>query len=180
MQTKHSKTVSTLIINGLILLSTSIFFFLAWYIYFKSASQSSFVFVGYLPLLNCILNTLCATSLCLGVRAILNKQEALHKRYMLSAIVFSALFLISYLTYHHFQGDTVFLAEGLIRYVYFFILISHIFLTLFVLPLILVTVFHALNSENDKHKRLAKWTFPLWLYVSVTGVLIYLFQVAFN
>ena len=116
----------------------------------------------------------------LGVLAIVKGNEARHKAFMISALGFSALFLVSYLFYHHFHGDTPFLAEGIIRPIYFAILISHIGLTFFVLPLILVTVYFALTRQLPSHKKIAKWTFPLWMYVSVSGVLIYILQVVFN
>jgi putative membrane protein len=99
---------------------------------------------------------------------------------MVSALVLSALFLISYLTYHHFQGDTRFLATGLIRPIYFFILISHIILSVAVLPMVLITVFHALRGRFSNHKKIARYTFPVWLYVSVTGVLVFLMLNVFN
>ncbi len=176
-----NKYLNTLIINSLIALSLAIFCFLSWFIYFKPTTPpSTLSIINYLPLVNSLFNTASAIAMCLGIRAILKKDTHTHKRYMITALIFSTLFLISYLTYHHFHGDTPFLAQGLVRSLYFFTLISHISLTLFVLPLILITVFYALISDNDKHKKIAKWTFPLWLYVSVTGVLIYLFQVFFN
>ena len=93
---------------------------------------------------------------------------------MLSALTFSFLFLASYLTYHTFHGDTLYEGEGLMRIFYFFILISHIFLSAVVLPMILTTVYFAATGNFAKHLRIARITLPLWLYVSVTGVLIYL------
>jgi putative membrane protein len=94
-------------------------------------------------------------------------------RFMLSATAFSALFLVSYITYHYFHGDTKFPAHGWIRPVYFFILITHISLSMVALPLILGTLWWALRSEFRFHKKIARWTFPIWLYVSVTGVIVY-------
>lgn len=168
-------------ISLLLVLSSLIFSFLVWFIYFKQGvADHSFGFVEQLPLVNSILNTCAAICMGLGVRAIINKQEKRHKKLMLSALGFSALFLISYLFYHHFHGDTPFLAQGFIRPIYFFTLISHILLTAFALPMILISVFFALTQKNERHKKIAKWTFPIWMYVSVTGVLIYIFQVLFN
>lgn len=169
------------VISLLLVISGLIFSFLVWFIYFKQgATNHSFGFVNYLPFVNSLLNTCAAICMGLGIRAIIKKQESTHKTLMLSALGFSALFLVTYLFYHHFHGDTPFLAQGIIRPIYFFTLISHILLTVFALPLILVTVFFALIHKHDSHKKIAKWTFPLWMYVSVTGVLIYIFQVLFN
>jgi len=92
---------------------------------------------------------------------------------MLAALVASTLFLVGYLTYHHFHGVTRFMAQGWIRPTYFAILISHTVLAIAIVPLVLITLYRALRRQFDRHKRLARWTFPLWLYVSVTGVLIY-------
>ena len=94
-------------------------------------------------------------------------------RFMLSATIFSALFLASYITYHYFHGDTKFPAHGLIRPIYFFILITHITLSMTALPLIFATLWYALGSQFRFHRRIARWTFPVWLYVSVTGVIVY-------
>jgi len=168
------------LMNLIILISLVIFVGLLWFIYLKPAAPSSSQWVRYLPGINALLNTLSALCASLGVIAITQKREYTHKKLMISALIFSALFLVSYLVYHHFHGDTPFLAHGFIRPVYFFTLISHIFLTIFALPLILITVLFALLDERSRHKKIAKWTFPIWLYVSVTGVLIYLFQVMFN
>jgi putative membrane protein len=93
---------------------------------------------------------------------------------MLSALTFSFLFLISYLTYHAFHGDTSFEGEGWLRTLYFFILISHILLSAVVLPLVLTTVYFAATGNFNQHPKIARVTLPLWLYVSVTGVLVYL------
>ena len=93
---------------------------------------------------------------------------------MLSALGLSAAFLVSYLIYHTFHGDTPFLGEGWIRPVYFFILISHVGLSAVMLPLILITLYFALTGKLNLHPKVARYTLPLWLYVSVTGVLVYL------
>jgi putative membrane protein len=86
----------------------------------------------------------------------------------------STLFLISYLTYHYYHGDTRFLGQGIIRPIYFTILITHVILAIVIVPLVLITLFRALRLDFIRHRRIARWTFPLWLYVSVTGVIVYL------
>lgn len=163
------------------LLSLIVFVFLVWWIYFKPAANSEgLVWVSFLPYLNSGLNSLTAILLILGIRAIKSGKRELHKAIMISAGVASALFLVSYLTYHHFQGDTKFLGQGVVRYVYFFILISHVLLSMVQVPLILGTFFLAFTKKWEKHKRVARITFPIWLYVSVTGVLVFIFLKLFN
>ncbi|MBV8864143.1 MAG: DUF420 domain-containing protein, partial [Acidobacteriaceae bacterium] len=100
-------------------------------------------------------------------------NRLVHMRFMISAITFSALFLLSYITFHYFHGDTHFPGRGWIRPTYFFILITHISLSMVALPLILGTLWYALRSQFRVHRRIARWTFPVWLYVSVTGVVVY-------
>lgn len=156
--------------------SAGAFAFLVWWIYFKTKGHSSSEIIGYLPALNAFLNGVSALCLIKGLQAIKAAKQAIHKRWMGSAFVFSTLFLMSYLAYHHFHGDSHFLSTGLIRPLYFFTLISHILCTVFALPLILITFFLALTSRFEFHKKIAKWTFPIWMYVSVTGVLIYVFN----
>ena len=147
--------------------------FLFWLIYFKEPSEQTLAFVSYLPAVNAILNSLCAICLVCGVIYIRRRNRTVHMRFMVSALIFSALFLVSYLTYHNFQGDTPFTGTGMIRPVYFFILITHIVLSIFSLPMALITVYLAWQQKFKTHRKLAKWTFPIWLYVSVTGVLVF-------
>jgi len=123
---------------------------------------------------NAIINSMVSVLLVAGLIAVKNRRYTLHKRIMLAAIVLSVLFLISYICHHLFAGDTKFGGVGKIRYVYFFILISHIFLAAIILPFILFTAYRAMISEWPQHRRMAKITWPIWLYVSITGVLVYL------
>lgn len=96
-----------------------------------------------------------------------------HRACMLSAFFVSTAFLISYVTYHIRVGNVLFLGQGWIRPVYFTLLISHITLAIVILPLALITLSRALSKQFDRHRRIARWTLPLWLYVSVTGVIVY-------
>jgi putative membrane protein len=153
-------------------LSAAIAAFLIWLIYFKGKVMAP-EWVGELPAANALFNSLSALCLVFGYVNIRRGNRAVHKRFMLSATAFSALFLVSYITYHYFHGDTKFPGHGWIRPIYFFILISHIGLSMVVLPLILGTLWWALRSEFRIHKKIARWTFPVWLYVSVTGVIVY-------
>ncbi len=168
------------VLSFIVFVSMGVFIFLTWFIYFKANSNSHSPLIDKLPLLNCILNGLSAICLCFGIVEIKRKNQNSHKRFMLSAFVFSTLFLISYLIYHQVHGDSHFLGVGIVRPIYFFILISHILLTFIGLPLILSTFYLALSNQISIHKKFAKWTFPIWLYISVTGVLIYVFLKAFS
>ncbi len=125
-------------------------------------------------LINAVINSMVSILLVLALVAVKNKKYVQHKNYMMIAIVLSVLFLVSYIAHHLLAGDTAFGGEGAIRYVYFFILITHIFLAAIILPFILFTAYRSLTGEYDKHKKLAKYTWPLWFYVSVTGVVVYL------
>ncbi len=162
-------------ISSILVLSSGVLVFLFWLIYFREPLMlENSIDLGLLPSLNALLNFLSAVSLCMGFIAIRKRKKALHKKMMLSALGFSAIFLISYLFYHTFQGDTPYNGEGWQRYLYFFILISHVFLSILVLPLILTTVFFAARRNFSAHSQIARITFPVWLYVSITGVLVYL------
>lgn len=127
-----------------------------------------------LPTLNAILNTTSALLVVAGWLQIRQRRIETHRRLMLSACIVSALFLVSYLTYHALAGSTRFTGTGTVRTVYFTILLTHTVLAAAVLPLVLVTVWRGLRRHDAKHRRIARWTLPVWLYVSVTGVLVYL------
>jgi uncharacterized membrane protein YozB (DUF420 family) len=127
-----------------------------------------------LPALNATLNLLSAILLAMGYYFIRNKNIPAHKACMTSALVTSTVFLTSYLIYHYNVGNVLFTKQGWIRPVYFFILITHVTLAAVILPLVLRTAYLAFRSRFDKHVRIARWTFPLWMYVSVTGVIVYL------
>ena len=133
-----------------------------------------------LPIINATLNAMSAFALIKGWIHIKSGRRNQHIKWMLTALATSGLFLVSYLTYHHFHGDTKFTGTGVVRPIYFFILISHILLSFINLPMILITLGLAANSNFTSHKRIARWTLPIWLYVSVTGVLIFLFLKFFS
>lgn len=124
--------------------------------------------------LNAVLNSTVAFLLLAALVAVKQKKLLLHKRLMLTAIVLSILFLVSYICHHLFTGDTKFGGEGTIRYIYFFILITHIFLAAIILPFILFTAYRALIAEWPAHKKIARITWPIWFYVAVSGVIVYL------
>lgn len=120
------------------------------------------------------INSLVSVLLILGIYFVKQKDYVKHKNVMLTAIVFSTLFLVSYICHHLFTIDTKFLGQGLIRWIYYPMLILHIVLAATILPFILFTSYRALTGEWAKHKKIAKFTFPIWLYVSISGVLIYI------
>ena len=162
-------------VTSIILVSVGILLFLIWLIYLREpVIVSNIPYLSHLPLANAILNSLSAFCLIAGYMAIKTRKRELHLKFMLSALTFSFLFLVSYLIYHTFHGDTLYEGKGLIRIFYFFILISHIFLSAVVLPMILTTVYFAVTGNFARHPRIARITLPMWLYVSVTGVMIYL------
>lgn len=128
----------------------------------------------FLPPIYAAINGLTAIILIWAVMAIKKGNRTLHERLMKSAIACSVLFLLMYVAYHLTSDSTPYGGSGFIRYVYFFILISHILLSIGVIPLVLITYVKALAQRFDKHKKIAKITFPIWLYVAVTGVIVYL------
>ena len=156
----------------ILILSAGIAAFLIWLIYFKGKVAAP-EWINLLPGANALFNSLSAICLVLGYINIRRRNRIIHMRFMLSATAFSTLFLLSYITYHYFHGDTRFPGHGWIRPVYFFILISHIGLSMIALPLILGTLWYALRNQFRFHRAVARWTFPIWLYVSVTGVVVY-------
>jgi putative membrane protein len=127
-----------------------------------------------LPFFHAILNGSTAVLLLTGFVLIKNKKANLHKAAMLSAFVLSSVFLVSYVTSKLTNAPVPFEGEGVIRYVYFFILISHIILSIPVLPLALFSIYRGMTGEIAKHKSIVKYTFPIWMYVAITGVLVYL------
>lgn len=127
-----------------------------------------------LPAVNASLNALAAVLLLLGYREIRRGRMQQHRAFMIAACVASTLFLVSYVTYHVHAGSRPFSGQGPIRFVYFVILISHVILAAAILPLALITLIRALRERFDRHRAIARWTLPIWLYVSVTGVAVYL------
>lgn len=130
--------------------------------------------LGFLPPIYATINALTAIILVLAVIQIKKGNRKTHENLMKLAIGLSALFLVMYVIYHMTSTSTPFGGEGSIRTIYFFILISHILLSIAVIPLVLISFVRALSQRFDKHKKIAKITFPIWLYVAVTGVIVYI------
>lgn len=154
-------------------LSAAAFAFLLWILYFRGEREPDPNALSFLPAVNAALNGLAASCIVAGYIAIRAGRKRLHMTLMISAVSLSVVFLVSYITYHNIHGDTKFVTEGWVRYFYFFVLISHIFCTVFALPLIMSAVYFAATKRFDLHKRVTKYTVPIWLYVSITGVAIY-------
>jgi putative membrane protein len=127
-----------------------------------------------LPHLNALLNTVSAVLLVVGYYHIRKGRIQSHRKFQVAALATSTLFLISYLTYHYYHGDTPFLGQGIVRPFYFTILITHVVLAIAIVPLVLITAYRAARGDFIRHRQIARWTFPLWLYVSVTGVIVYI------
>ena len=127
-----------------------------------------------LPHLNAILNATSGLLLVTGYFFIRRRNVNAHRNCLIAALITSTLFLVSYLTYHYHYGSTRFVGQGLVRSVYFMILISHTILAAVTVPFVGVTLSRATRGQFAKHMRIARWTFPMWLYVSVTGVIVYL------
>lgn len=128
----------------------------------------------FLPALNAILNATTTILLIAAFIAIKNKKIELHRKLTLGAIALSVLFLLSYITYHATSEPTHYGGEGILKSVYYFVLISHIILAAVIVPLVLISFVRALNEKFDKHKKIARITLPLWLYVTITGVIVYI------
>lgn len=130
-------------------------------------------YISYLPHVNASLNSTSALLLVAGYLFIRTARVRAHRNCQVTAVFTSVLFLISYLTYHYYHGDTPFPGQGIVRPFYFAILISHVILAIVIVPLVVITVYRAARGDFLRHRRIARWTLPLWLYVSVTGVIVY-------
>lgn len=127
-----------------------------------------------LPHLNAVLNATSFVLLVCGLYFIRRGRVAAHRACMISALVVSCLFLVSYVVYHAQYGSMRFRGQGIVRPLYFAILITHVVLAAAIVPLVTITLRRALRGDFIRHRRIARWTYPLWLYVSVTGVVVYL------
>jgi len=160
-------------IGAIIAISATATIFLFWLIYMHPAADASGTQFAFLPALNAILNGLSAIALLIGFTFIKAKKIPQHRAAMMTAFVFSTLFLVSYIAHHALHGDVRYPATAAFRTLYLWLLTSHIILAIVALPLVLVTFFFSLTGRIRQHRSVARWTFPLWLYVSVTGVITY-------
>jgi putative membrane protein len=170
-ESNHRSSVA-LPVTTIIAVSAGAVAFLVWLIYVHPASAAS-TRLRFLPALDALLNGLCTVALLAGFYFIRRRNFKAHRNWMFAAFAFSSLFLASYILNHALHGDMLFPGHGTVRAVYLTILTSHILLSVLALPLILTTFFFSLSGRFRQHRRLARYTLPIWLYVSVTGVVVY-------
>lgn len=151
----------------------AVFAFIIWQLYLRPPAASVPEWTAALPAVNAAFNATTTSLICLGVVSIRTGRRRLHVAFQIAALVSAALFLAGYLTYHHFQGDTPYPGTGMLRPVYFFFLITHILSSAVSVPLILTTVAFAASRRFAFHRRWARVTVPVWLYASLTGLLVY-------
>jgi len=176
ISSKQSVSLPVAAILGVSLLAT---LFLFWLIYVHPASDAAAQHYTFLPNLNALLNGLSAIALVVGFYFIRHHRIRAHRNSMMTAFVFSSLFLVSYIANHALHGDTLYpIHNGTYYHAYLPILISHIVLATLALPIVLITFYLSLSGRIRMHRRLARFTFPLWLYVSVTGVVVRVMLVA--
>ncbi len=171
-------TATTLPVAGIIAVSAVATLFLFWLIYVHPAADASATHYTFLPNLNALLNGLSAIALLFGFYFVRHRRIPAHRASMMTAFVFSSLFLVSYIVNHALHGDTRYPVHDWVYRIYIPLLISHIILAVVALPIVLITFYLSLSGRIPAHRRLAKITFPLWLYVSVTGVIVRLMLVA--
>jgi putative membrane protein len=169
---------TTLPVAAILAVSAVATLFLFWLIYVHPAADVNATHYTFLPNLNALLNGLSAVALCVGYYFIRNKRIAAHRASMMTAFVFSSLFLVSYIANHALHGDTKYPVHDAVYRIYIPLLISHIILAIIALPVVLITFYLSLSGRIPAHRKLARITFPLWLYVSITGVIVRLMLVA--
>ena len=159
-------------IAAILAISVAASLFLFWLIYIHPAAAATSDY-AFLPALNAVLNGLSATALLIGYTFIRARKIKAHRASMITAFAFSTLFLLSYIAHHALHGDVRYPLHGSLRSIYLPLLASHIILAVVALPMVLITFFFSLSGRIPQHRKIARWTFPLWLYVSVTGVITY-------
>jgi putative membrane protein len=160
-------------IGGIIALSLAATAFLFWLIYVHTAPQAFATRLLFLPALDALLNGFAAICLIVGFFFIMQRNIKAHRRSMVTAFVFSTMFLVCYVINHALHGDTLYQGHGTLRTIYFSVLISHIVLCIVALPMVLITFFFSLTGRFPQHKKIARFTLPIWLYVSITGVVVF-------
>jgi len=168
-----TQTTSRTSIATIIGISAVATLFLLWLVYVHPPSQQFATRLLFLPALNALFNAMSATALVVGFSYIRKRNIPAHRASMLTAFVFSSLFLICYITNHALHGEMHFPGHGAIRTAYLALLISHVLLSVVALPMVLITFFFSLTGRFPQHKKIARFTYPIWLYVSVTGVVVY-------
>ncbi len=161
------------VVAGIIAVSATASLFLAWLVYFHAPVDLAGTHLTFLPALNAVLNTCCTIALLFGLHYIRRRAITAHRNSMFTAFLFSSLFLACYIANYALHGESHFHGHGPIRPAYFTLLISHITLSVIALPMILITFFFSLSGRFHLHRTIARYTYPIWLYVSVTGVIVY-------
>ena len=156
--------------------------FLTWLVYYHAPVDTAGTHLAFLPALDAVLNALCAVFLVIGYRFIRRREITKHRNSMFAAFIVSTVFLVAYVANHILHGDMLFpRAYPTARFIYLWILLTpHILLAVVCLPMILITFFLSLTGRFPAHKKLARWTYPIWLYVSVSGVIVYAMLAAYR
>ena len=160
-------------IAAILFISAAASAFLFWLIYVHPALDVSGRELSFLPALDAILNGCASVAILMGYRFIRAHRIVAHRRAMITAFAFSTLFLVCYIGNYVLHGESHYPGHSVARIVYLVILVSHVLLSMVALPLVLVTFFFSLTGRIPTHRKVARWTFPIWLYVSVTGVIVY-------
>lgn len=179
MTTKHAADMVTapmgdksfFVINGVV--SVAALSFLSWLLLFHRGLDGAPVDLRFMPMVNACLNATAAVLLVAGRVAIVQKRQALHRTLMVSAFAASTCFLVGYVAYHAVHGDTTFGGTGAAKAIYFTILATHVVLSIFVVPMSLAAFWFAWKKEFTRHRKVTRWLHPIWLYVSVTGVVVF-------
>ncbi|MGI4827029.1 MAG: DUF420 domain-containing protein [Janthinobacterium lividum] len=163
------------VIWGILGVSALASLFLAWLVYYHPPTDVAGTHLAFLPALNAVLNALCTVFLVIGFRHIRRNEITQHRNSMFGAFIVSSVFLVTYIVNHILHGDMLFpKSHPTARVLYLWVLLTpHILLAVVALPLILITFFLSLTGRFPAHRRLARWTFPIWLYVSISGVVVY-------
>ena len=160
-------------ISAILIVSAAAIAFLLWLLYVHHAPPEFADRLRFLPALNAVLNALAAIALITGFVFVTRRNIPAHRASMITAFIFSSLFLASYITNHALHGESHYPGHGTIRAVYLLILLTHVLLSVVALPMVLTTFFFSLSGRIQQHRRIARFTLPIWLYVSVTGVVVY-------
>ncbi len=170
------------VIWGILGISAVASLFLAWLVYFHPPTDVAGTHLAFLPALNAVLNALCTVFLLIGFRHIRRREITQHRNSMFAAFIVSSVFLVAYIVNHILHGDMLFPAtHPIARAIYLWVLLApHILAATICLPLILITFFLSLSGRFPAHRRLARWTFPIWLYVSISGVVVYAMLAAYR
>lgn len=169
----ENKSMDKLIFRAIIVVSVIVFGVVA-YIYSLPKAENIPDYIKLLPKLNALINGTCAVLLILSLRMIKKRNIQAHKKLNITAFILSALFLVSYIIFHSYGIETRYPADNPLRPLYLIILLTHIILAAIVLPLVFISFYYGLNNKVEKHRKIVRFSYPVWLYVTVSGVIVYL------